>query len=296
MTLLTKASPLAKLETLLSESFDGSQADELQKLANMAVNEAREGGELDLPSGQQLARSLELRGDFYRRNGDLENAKTDYVESLGLMSNAADFDEGIGRVCTGLAVVHEQGGDSELAKSFYQRAIAAFERLIPPPSLDLADIRNNLAFIYEADGNFDEAETCLLGALKVCHESLGPDHEQTATLYNNVGALYFKAEHDEKAQEMHSLALGCRVQVFGDCHAETAQSYGNLALVLVRMGKVKEGNKHFQMALDGFETDLENFRDDYEIVAANYKDVLKSMGDEEGLSKLKARMLKQGVS
>ncbi len=278
------------------ESFDDSQSDELKKLANEVIDKARMNEDASSQSEEDLLRGLELRADFYRRSGDLESAKADYVEALGLMSSSANSDEGIGRVCTGLAVVHEQNGASDLAKSFYQRAIAAFERLTPRPRVDIADIRNNLAFIYEADGNFDEAETCLLAALKTCHESLGPDHEKTAVLYNNVGTLYFKVEHDEKAKEMHDLALASRVKIFGDCHVETAQSYGNLALVLVRSGKVKAGKEHFDKALEGFETDLESCRDDYEIVVANYKDVLMSMKDDEAVSALKARVLKRGIS
>lgn len=289
-------SSLSKLEKLLSESFDDSQVADLLKLANEAVDKARANKETDLLSEHDLLRGLELRGDFHRRSHDLESAKTDYVEALGLMSSATNADEGIGRVCAGLAVVHELSGNSDLAKSFYQRAIAAFDRITPRPRLDIADLKNNLGFIYEADGNFDEAETYLLESLKICHEILGPDHEQTATLYNNVGTLYFKAEHDEKAKEMHELALEARTKIFGEGHVETAQSYGNLALVYVRMGQVEEGKKHFDKALNGFETDVENCREDYEIVLANYKDVLMSMKDGEAVSALKARALKKGVA
>jgi tetratricopeptide (TPR) repeat protein len=287
-------SVLDKLEDLLSVLPIDSKVDELRKLADEAVDKARSNE--DLLSEQDLIRGLELRGDLFRQTGGFDDAKTDYVEALGLMSSAKNADEGIGRVCTGLAVVHDLNGDSDLAKSFYQRAIAAFERLTPRPVLDIADISNNLAFIYEAEGDFDKAETFLLGALKSCHETLGPDHEQTASLYNNVGSLYFKAEHDERAKEMHELALEARTKLFGNMHPETAQSHGNLALVLVRAGKVNEGKTHFDEALDGFEKDLDSCGDDYEIVAANYRDVLASMQDDKAVATLNARLLKKGFS
>lgn len=289
-------SSLAKLEKLLGESVADSEVELLLKLANEAVDKARANQETDLLSGQDLVRGLELRGNLFRQIERFDDAKADYVEALGLMSSATNADEGIGRVCGGLAVVHELEGNSDLAKSFYQRAIAAFERLTPRPVLDIADISNNLAFIYEADGDFDKAETFLLSALKSCHETLGPDDEKTAALYNNVGTLYFKAEHDDRAKEMHDLALESRTKIFGDVHVETAQSHGNLALVLVRTGKVEAGKKHFDKALDGFEKKVESCRDDYEVVAANYQDILKSMKDVKGLSALKARVLKYGVS
>jgi len=288
-------SPLAKLESLLQKSVADSQVSELKKLADEAVDGAR-ANEDDLLAEHDLARALELRGILGRHNGDYESAKTDYFEALGLMSSAKEADEGIGRVCASLAVVHELDGNPDLAKSFYQRAIAAYERITPAPLLRVADISNNLGFIYEAEGDFDRAETFLLGALKSYHEKAGPDDARTATLYNNVGTLYFKSEHDERAEEMHNLALEARIKLFGERHVETAQSYGNLALVLVRSGKVEAGKRHFEKALDGFETDVESCCDDYEIVALNFKDVLESMEDKDGVSAVKARLLKHGIS
>lgn len=288
-------SPLAKLESLLEKSVADSQVDELKKLANEAVDGAR-ANEDDLLAEQDLARALELRGIFYRHIGEYDDAKTDYVEALGLMSSAKEADEGIGRVCAGLAVVHEMEGNIDLAKSFYQRAIAAYERMTPSPLLRVADISNNLGFIYEAEGDFDRAETFLLAALKSYHEKAGSDDARTASLYNNVGTLYFKSEHDERAEEMHNLALEARISIFGEQHVETAQSFGNLALVLVRLGKVESGKRHFEKALAGFETNVESCREDYEIVAANYQDVLGSMKDEDGVAAIKARLLKQGIS
>lgn len=289
-------SALSQLELLLDESLEDSKVSELEKLANEAVDKARDheqGGEF---SKVDLARALELRGIYYCRTGQYDNAKTDYVEALGLMSSATDEDEGIGRVCAGLAVVHDLDGSPDLAKSFYQRGIAAYERITPTPLLRVADINNNLGFIYEAEGDFDRAETFLLGALKSYHEKAGPDDERTATLYNNVGTLYFKSEHDERAEEMHNLALEARIKLFSEKHVETAQSYANLALVLVRSGKVEAGKRHFEKALEGFETDVDSCRDDYEIVALNYQDVLASMEDKDGVAAVKARLLKHGIS
>ena len=289
-------SALARLEKLLEASADSPNLEELRKLADEVVDKARSNNKTDFLSEQDLARGLELRADVYRMLGDYDEAKTDYVEALGLMSSATNADEGIGRVCAGLAYAHELCGSTDQAKPYYHRAIAAFERLTPPSVMDIADISNNLAFIYEADENFDRAETFLLAALKAYRENMGPGHEQTAALYNNVGALYFKAESDERAKEMHELALKARTKTFGEIHAETAQSHGNLALVLVRQGKVEDGKEHFEKALEGFESTLEDYRDDYEIVAANYRDVLESMNDEKAVTGLKARLLKQWVS
>jgi tetratricopeptide (TPR) repeat protein len=288
-------SALVRLEKLFEASADNPKLEKLRKLADEVVDNARSKKNTDLLSEQDLARGLELRADVCRMLGDYDEAKTDYVEALGLMSSTTNADEGIGRVCAGLAYAHELSGSTDQAKPYYHRAIAAFERLTPPAVMDIADISNNLAFIYEADDNFERAETLLLAALKAYRENMGPEHEQTAALYNNLGALYFKAEFDDRAKEMHELALAARTKIFGGIHGETAQSHGNLALVLVRQEKVEDGKKHFEKALEAFESNLGEYRDDYEIVAANYRDVLEAMKDEKAVTKLKARLLKQRV-
>ena len=285
-------SALAKFENLMGSPIDEWNTEELRKLGDEAVDKARANKETDLLSDHDLSRGLELRAIFLRNIGDYDAAKNDYVEALGLMSSTSNADEGIGRVCAGMAHTHEMNGDTDQAKSFYQRAIAAFERLTPPAVLDIADISNNLAFIYEADDDFDKAETFLLAASKAYHETLGPEHEKTAVLYNNVGTLYFKAEHDDRAKKMHNLSLESRTTIFGDIHVETAQSHGNLALVLVREGEVDKAREHFDKALKGFETDLEVSRDDYEIVAANYRDVLESLKDNKAVTGLDKRLKK----
>jgi len=282
-------SALTKLATKLAEPITDANTAEIRALADKVVKDARANKETDLLSAQDLARGLELRGDFFRLIGDFEEAQKDYFEALSLLMCARDVDEAIGRVSTGLAVIHDGAGNDGQAKSYYERAIAAFERMCPPAALDIADLSNNLAFIYEASGNFDKAETLLLSSLNTCHQVLGAEHEQTALLYNNVGTLYFKAGHDERAREMHMLALGVRTSIFGGIHPETSQSHGNLALVFVRSQELNAAKNHFDKALDGLEMDLENYKEDYDTIVANFRDVLESAEDRKGLRQLNAR-------
>ena len=94
---------------------------------------------------------------------------------------------------------------------------------------------------------------------------------------------------------MHGEALKARVILFGESHFESAQSYANLALVLVRSGKVVEGLDHFEKALCGFESNLKVSGSDYQIVAANYRDVLESMGDERSVEALDQRLVKNSL-
>lgn len=289
MSASAQESALSRLSTLLEGPITDANASEIQAAADTAVHAARANKENDLLSAQDLARSLELRGDFCRMTGELDEAKIDYFEALSLFLSARNADEAIGRVSTGLAVIHDSLDEVDQARTYYEKAIEAFERTNPPAALDIADLSNNLAFIYEHDGQRDKAEELLLASLKTCHQVLGPDHEQTALLYNNVGTLYFKSGHDERAREMHIKALEIRTRVFGGVHPETAQSHGNLALVFVRSGELNAAKRHFTKALDGLEQDLENYRQDYDTIVANYRDVLESAEDRKGLMQLDTR-------
>ena len=295
MSTISKYS-LTKLEKLMGKSLADTSDDDLREFAEESVEKAKAGLETDLLSKQDLVEGLELRGQLHLYLGELEEAREDYAEALALLKDVQDADEVVGRICAGLAVSYDLSGDSFNAKSYYKAAIKTLKELEPLPVADIAELNNNLAFIYESEEKYDKAETCFLEALKSCYEELGSNHKQTAVFYNNVGSFYFKLEHDEQAGKMHEEALKARLALFGESHFETAQSYANLALVHVRTGRVVEGLAHFKKALTGFETDLDASGHDYEIVAANYRDVLESMGDKKAVTALDQRMVGNGFS
>lgn len=277
------------LEARVNDLMENGKVDEARKAADSAVDEARSNSQEDLLKGTELALSLEVKADLLRQLGEHEEAQKNYEEALSLLGIDYENDESIGRVCASLAVLHDTDGDTMMAKSRYERAIASFERLTPPAILDVADLSNNLAFIYQVEDNFDQAETLFLKALRISHEHLGKDHEQTASLCNNVGGLYFKADYDEQAREMHMMALEIREKTLGEHHLETAQSYANLALVLYKSDDIDASKRHFNRALDAYEGNLTEGREDYEIVAANFRDVLGSLGDDQAIKVLDER-------
>ena len=287
-------SSLTTLEKLIGKSLVDASRDDLRDLADDLVEKARAELETDLLSKQDLVEGLELRGQLHRYLGEFKKARDDYAEALSLLGETGAVDESVGRICAGLAGLCDLNGESSKARSYYKEAIRTLRDLDPLPVEDIAELNNNLAFIYELEEEHDKAETCFLDALKSSYEQLGSNHKQTAGYYNNVGSFYFKLGHDEQAGKMHEEALKARVILFGDSHYESAQSYANLALVLVRSGKLPQGLAHFEKALAGFESDLKFSRSDYEIVAANYRDVLESMGDKKAVETLDQRLVQNG--
>jgi tetratricopeptide (TPR) repeat protein len=284
------ASSPEQLANELSELLESGKDKEGDQLMSSFLSKIRKEAESDLLAKPVLVSTLEVAGDFYREAGEGEKAVEAYEEALRLLGTHRESDESIGRLCAGLAVTHDLAGRTLEAKALYERAVVCFERLSPPSLLDVAELSNNLAFIYEAEENFDEAETLFLKALRITHEQLGEFHQQTAALCNNVGSLYFKAGYAEQAREMHMMSLDIRSKVFGEHHLETAQSHGNLALVLFKSNEIDAAKRHFDRALDAYEGNLAEGRDDYDIVVANYRDVLELLGEAKSLKILDARL------
>lgn len=280
---------LNMLDSKIRGLLEDGKVAEAQKTATSAVREARSSSAKNNENKYTLALYLEVKADLHRQLEEHDDATADYEEALSLLETDPEQTEAVGRICASLAVVHDLEERTMDAKSLYERAIACFERLTPPAVLDVADLSNNLAFIYEAEDNFDKAETLLLKALRITHETLGETHEQTAALCNNVGTLYFKADHDEQARKMHMMALDARLELFGDHHLESAQSHANLALVLIKSNDLDAAKRHFDRALDAYEGNLAEGRNDYEIVAANYRDILESIGDVKAVEALDQR-------
>ncbi len=262
--------------------YESGEIDEARDFAEAFIDDIRMrlGSDDDLEA--ELALALESQSDMYRALGENEAAEMGYLEGLHFLQRNEGFEEDRARINSSLAVLHDFSDDPEQAKKYYLRAIQHFEGLEPPAFLDIADFCNNLAFIYESEGNIDEAESFFKKALTLTQSELGMEDENTALRYNNLGTFYFKKDEQERAKELHFTALNVRIRLLGKDHADTAESYHNYALVMVRQGHVDEGLEYFELAMECFEKNLESALEEYETVAANYRDVLDSL-NEPGL-------------
>ncbi len=266
--------------------------DEAMHATNAAVEKARASLEDDPGSIEELAASLEVKGDFLRQYGYLEDSKKAYFEALELLEGNDSFTEQLARINASVAVVYDSDGNEDKAIKYYLRSIELFEQMDPPSVLDVADLSNNLAYIYKSQGDFDTAETLYLKALKIFHETLGEDDEETAAVCNNVGALYLAAGYYEQAREIHMIALEARRKTFGEHHLETAQSHANLALALCETDELDWAGKHFERALEIFEDKVREAPMDYATVSANYAEFLRSNGDEKKAAAIEKRASK----
>lgn len=283
------ANLLQMLQDRVRKLCEDGQWDEAMHAATAAVDKARATLDDDPQSVEQLAVSLEVKGDFLRQYGYLEDARQAYLESLELIEGNETYLEQLARISASVAFVYDTDGNEDEAITFYKRAIDLFERMEPPSVLDVADLCNNLAYIYKSRGDFDTAENLYLKALEICHENLGQHDEETAAICNNVGALYLAAGYYEQAREMHMMALEARRETFGEHHLETAQSHANLALALCETDEDDWAKKHFSKALDIYEDKVREAPMDYATVSSNFAEFLRAKGDEKAATSVEKR-------
>ncbi|NNC89365.1 MAG: tetratricopeptide repeat protein [Akkermansiaceae bacterium] len=274
----------------LCEEGNWSQA---KHAAETAVTKARSSLDDDANSVEELATSLEVKGDLLRQMGEHDDARDDYLEVLRLLDGHEGDMEQTGRVSASLAVLHDDLGEKEEARQYYLKAIEIFEGMDPPAELDVADLSNNLAFIYEGEDDFGEAETLFLKALKISHEHNGKEDPETAAICNNLGALYLKCGLLEQAREMHHMALEGREKGLGTDHVDTAQSHGNLAVTLAGLGMNAAAKEHFEKSVNILDRHAHEVPGDLAAVASNYTQFLRNSGDIKGAQHLDKRVAKK---
>lgn len=283
---------LNMLHDRVRQLCEAGKWEEAMHTANTAVEKSRAALDDDSKSMEELSASLEVKGDFLRQYGNLEEARKAYFEALELLEGNAEYTEHMARISASVAVVYETDGNTDESITFYERSIELFQRMDPPSLIDVASLCNNLAYIHKTCGDLDTAEGLYLKALEIYHDILGADAEETAAICNNVGALYLAAGCYEQAREMFTMALEARRKVFGEKHLETAQSYANLAAALSYINENKGAKKNFENSLKIYESKVREAPMDYATVSSNYAEFLRDQGNEKAAISVEKRASK----
>ncbi len=239
-----------------------------------------------------FATGLEERAGLFLELGQYQEAADDAKHGIDQLDNRPDRFAQMGRLYALLGAAYDGQERPDKVLDAWQKALGFFEKNDPPLMMDMAAMCNNLGFTAKAGGDLDSAEDFFLKSLEIMHAEVGQNHPETASVSNNLGAVYLAAGYLEQAREMHMMALETRRELFGENHPDTAQSHNNLALALLRTGDRAWARRHFEKALEGFESLGVAYSDDLEAVASNYCDFLKEEG-EGSLSDVIARRVKE---
>jgi len=241
-----------------------------------------------------LAISYEKLGQLLDQAGDRAAAKPYLLKTHQLLEKADPPDQrALYRSARRLAFSCDNHGEMDEAVSYYEKAIAAGTEMEELPYSDLGTMLNNIALIFRKSGRQRAAEPYYLHALEIYEKHLGTEHADVASVLNNIGVFYTNERRFSEAEKAHLRALAIREKVHPPTHPDIAQSKCNLAVVYHSRGDYTRAAELYRASLKTWEEATDKPPEDYEIVAANYADLLRSLGKARKAHALEARAKKK---
>jgi tetratricopeptide (TPR) repeat protein len=178
----------------------------------------------EIPSDQLRSNILSWRSRCYRRRRDLEAARED-VERAHELAEGLNDKRSAADICFQASIIADREGHWVLARSYAERAKAAYEELSDRGNL--GRLLNNLGGINFLLGHPEQAVDFLKDAVGIALE-VGNDAE-AAHAINGIAQVHLRTGDVKRAEEQARYAL----ELLGDRVDEIAE-IGNAQLVLGR--------------------------------------------------------------
>jgi tetratricopeptide (TPR) repeat protein len=285
----------AQLWRMLNDKLDmlrtGNRLQEAVRIGETALEVAKRAF---APGDPELALSFEKLGRLYDQQGDHATAKPFLIKAHALLEKATQPDlRAMYRSARRLAYICDTAGNEEEAISFYEKAIQAGSQLEDLSHSDLGTMLNNVAMIYRKSGRQKAAEPYYLHALHIYEKQLGSEHADVASVLNNLAVFYTNERRFDEAEKTHLRSLAIREKVHPPGHNDIAQSKCNLAVVYHSRGDYQKAAEFYNASLKSWEEASDKPPEDYEIVASNYADLLRSLGKARKANALEERARKR---
>lgn len=284
-----------KLWAILNDKLDTLRASNRLAEAIRVGETALELAQRAFPPGHaNLALSLEKLGHLQDQNGNREASRPLLAKAHALLEAAEPRDlRLVFRSARRLGFLCDHLGETEAAVRYYEKAIEAGSQLPALPYADIGTMLNNVALIYRKSGRQKAAEPYYLHALQMYEGQLGPAHADVASVLNNLGVFYTNERRFAEAEKTHLRALAIREKVHPAAHPDIAQSKCNLAVVYHSSGDYARAGDLYRASLKTWEAIVDQPPDDYEIVASNYADLLRSLGEARQAKQVEERARKK---
>ncbi|PYJ73720.1 MAG: hypothetical protein DME72_05055 [Verrucomicrobia bacterium] len=284
-----------RLWSILNDKLDTLRASNRLPEAIRVAETALEVAKRAFPgAGSPLATSFQKLGDLLDEKGDRASAKACLLKTHAILEKVKTPDQrAIYRSARRLAFLCDNLGQPEEALVFYEKAIAAGTQLGDLPHSDLGTMLNNVALIFRKSGRQKAAEPYYLQALQIYEKQLGPNHADVASVLNNLAVFYTNERRYSEAEKIHLRALDIRKKLHPATHPDIAQSKCNLAVVYHSRGDYAKAAELYRASLKSWEEASGKPSEDYEVVASNYADLLRSLGHARKAHQVEVRARKR---
>ena len=284
-----------KLWGILNDKLDMLRASnrlpEAIRIAETALDLAQRAFK---PGHSNYTLSLKKLGQLHAQAGDRPAAKPYLVKAHGFLEKAEPVDgHALFRSARRLGFLCDNLGETDAAIGYYEIAFKTGSKLADLPYSDLGTMLNNVALIYRKTGRQKAAEPYYLHALEIYEKQLGPDHPDVASVLNNLAVFYTNERRFAEAEKTHLRALSIREKAHPPTHPDIAQSKCNLAVVYHSNGDYARASELYRASIKTWEEATEKPPEDYEIVASNYADLLRSLGKARQANQLEERARKK---
>lgn len=283
MPIATSLGPINRLlENRAQTLFDQGLFHEAIEAAEAGVDSARrlfvDGDEMAVTN---LLDAMLVEADIRRHTGYMDAAEEEYREVIQIGTDTGRMARQLAFARAGLGDIAEERGHSTEALRQYESAVRGLESVGSSVTEECARLRNNLAMLYKDDGDFQAAEQHLIAGIQSLEGVVGRYNATAATLYNNLATLYMKVGHMEEAKEMAMIAYDVRREVLPPNHVDCIQSLSNLGAIHYELDDMDAATQAFSQAVQAMEDNHSVDPHDYEVVVANYIDLLLSSGQTE---------------
>jgi tetratricopeptide (TPR) repeat protein len=188
----------------------------------------------------QLAPPLDDLGGIYLRQGRFADAKAplDRAESVLDLSKPADAVT-YAHLCINKGWLQYSLGNIDAAETTFIDGRKLLEKYQTSPTVDLAELINNVALAYEDNEAEDktkiaDAKVLLLKSWELRRKLTGPESAESGESLNNLGMylLFHSEDEDGIGTVLLTLkkALAVNEKVYGKDNPETASSLANMAM------------------------------------------------------------------
>jgi tetratricopeptide (TPR) repeat protein/predicted Ser/Thr protein kinase len=165
------------------------------------------------------------------------------------LSLAVGDDESRGVYLNNRGALAEASGDYELARGYYEQALARLEAALGPEAPSVGKTRYNLGNIAISQNQLALGRAHYEHALEILETSLGPEHPEVAGCLASLGNLAIQLEEYERARANLERSLHILESALGPEHPEIAATLNGLGGLADMRGDFRTARDYYERTL-----------------------------------------------